>query len=139
MRIIGNKSLTGVQGRSTKKKTSSDGGIFSLSSDEEATETGSLAGGSSIQGMDALLALQEIYDEPDRRSKAAKRGHSLLDGLESIRADLLAGHVSEDQLEALACEVSQQGSSGDPKVDEVIEEIELRVRVELAKLGRFPD
>ncbi len=56
-----------------------------------------------------------------------------------IRADLLAGHVSEDRLEQLSLTVSKRQSSGDPEVDSVLEEIELRVKVELAKLGRFPD
>ncbi len=89
--------------------------------------------------MDALLALQEVDDRAERRSRATKHGHNLLDTLESVRADLLAGHVSEDRLELLARQVSKRQSSGDPEVDSVLEEIELRVKVELAKLGRFQD
>lgn len=139
MRITGNKPLSGVRGKDAKKKTSSSGSVFIPDSGEETSQSESLSAGSGVQSMDALLALQEIRDEPDRRSKAARRGHSLLDGLEAMRADLLAGHISEERLESLAHEVAKEGKSGDPKVDEVIDEIELRVKVELAKLGRFPD
>ena len=139
MRITGNKPLTGVQGRGVKKRTSSDGGAFTPELGDDAPQTGALSGGAAIQGMDALLALQEVGEKPDRKSKATRRGHALLDGLELLRTDLLAGHVSEEHLEGLAKEVAERDSSGDPEVDAVLDEIELRVKVELAKLGRFPD
>jgi len=139
MRITGNKPLSGVQGRGAKKRTSSDNGAFTPELGDDAPHTGALSSGSTIQGMDALLALQEVGEKPDRKSKATRRGHALLDGLELIKTDLLAGHVSEERLEGLANEVSKRESSGDPEVDSVLDEIELRVKVELAKLGRFPD
>ncbi len=139
MRITGNKPLSGVQGRGAKKGTSSNSGAFTPELGEEAPQTSALSGGSTIQGMDALLALQEVGEKPDRKSRAARRGHALLDGLELIRTDLLAGHVSEERLEGLAKEVSERETSGDPDIDSVLDEIELRVKVELAKLGRFPD
>lgn len=138
MRITGQKPISGVQGRGGKRRVGSDGGFFEPDMGSEPSASGSLTAGGSIQGMDALLALQELTDEPDRRSKAARRGHSLLDRLEELKADLLAGVVSADKLESLALQVEGTVESGDPKVDGVIKEIELRVKVELAKLGRFP-
>lgn len=140
MRITGNKPLTGVQGRGAKKRSAS-GGEFTpdVGAAGGASQTSETAGGSGIQGIDALLALQEVDEGGERRKKAARHGHSLLDSLESVRADLLAGHVSEDRLEHLAHTVSLRPKSGDPQVDAVLEEIELRVKVELAKLGRFLD
>ncbi|MEL7529564.1 MAG: flagellar assembly protein FliX, partial [Pseudomonadota bacterium] len=71
--------------------------------------------------------------------RAARHGHSMLDSLEAVRADLLAGVVSEARLEVLASQVADRKSSGDDRIDSVLEEIELRVKVELAKLGRFTD
>lgn len=139
MRITGNKPITGVQGRGAKKRAPSDADAFTPDLGEDSTQTSSVSTGSSIQGIDALLALQEVHDEPDQKDLATRRGHSLLDGLEAMRADLLAGQVSEDRLEQLAREVSDRQPSGDSEVDSVIDEIELRVKVELAKLGRFPD
>ncbi|MEW4458493.1 flagellar assembly protein FliX [Roseibium algicola] len=139
MRITGNKPISGVQGRGAKKSVSSNGDQFAPDLGGEVSQSSQTAGGASIQGMDALLALQEVDDRAERRSRATKHGHNLLDTLESVRADLLAGHVSEDRLELLARQVSKRQSSGDPDVDSVLEEIELRVKVELAKLGRFQD
>jgi len=137
MRITGNKPVTGVQGRSGKKIVSGDDGGFQPDTGETAASSASVSGGSSIQGMDALLALQEVRPQTDQRQAAARRGHALLDRLENLKTDLLAGHVSEERLTALAEAVEEHSESGDEKVDEVIREIELRVKVELAKLGRF--
>lgn len=137
MRITGKTPLSGVQGRSSKKRVGGDGSSFQPDMGEEESSAGAIVGGTSIQGMDALLALQEVPANNYQKSEATKRGHNLLDGLESLRADLLAGHLSEDKLEALAKSVEERVESGDPKVDEIIGEIELRVKVELAKLGRF--
>jgi len=139
MRITGNKPITGVQGKSAKKGQTSGSETFVPDLGGDVTSSSQTAGGAAIQGMDALLALQEVDERSERRSRAAKHGHSLLDTLETVRTDLLAGQVSEDRLELLAQQVSKRPESGDPKIDSVLEEIELRVKVELAKLGRFPD
>lgn len=140
MRITGNKPISGVQGPGAKKRSPSSGDFSpDLGETGSAPQTGETAGGAGIQGIDALLALQEVDERSERRKKAARHGHSLLDSLESVRADLLAGQVSEDRLEHLAHTVSLRPKSDDPKIDSVLEEIELRVKVELAKLGRFPD
>ncbi len=139
MRITGNKPITGVRGKGAKKQAPSGSDTFAPDLGEDVPQSAQTAGGSAIQGMDALLALQEVDERAARRSKAAKHGHLLLDVLENVRTDLLAGMVSEERLELLAHQVSQRQDSGDSKVDSVLEEIELRVKVELAKLGRFSD
>lgn len=139
MRITGNKPITGVQGKGAKKGKSSASEQFAPDMGSDVVQSSQTAGGAAIQGMDALLALQEVDALSERRSRAARHGHTLLDMLETVRTDLLAGHVSEDRLEVLASQVTNRQESGDPKIDSVLEEIELRVKVELAKLGRFPD
>ena len=139
MRITNNKPITGVQGKGAKKRSSSGAQEFAPDLGSEVVQSSQTAGGAAIQGMDALLALQEVDERAERRSRATRHGHSMLDALEAIRADLLGGQVSEDRLEMLAQQVSNRPPSGDPNVDSVLEEIELRVKVELAKLGRFPD
>jgi hypothetical protein len=139
MRITGNKPVTGVQGKSAKKGSSSSSEQFAPDLGSEVVQSSQTAGGASIQGMDALLALQEVDERAERRSRAARYGNKLLDALESVRTDLLAGQVSEERLELLAQQVSNRPQSGDSRIDSVLEEIELRVKVELAKLGRFPE
>ncbi|EFO30768.1 flagellar assembly regulator FliX [Roseibium sp. TrichSKD4] len=137
MRITGKNPISGVQGRGGKKKVGGDGATFQPDMGDGASSAGAVTGGTSIQGMDALLSLQEVLPRNEQHSQATRRGHSLLDGLEALRAELLGGLVPEDKLEALANEVENRIESGDPQIDGVIDEIELRVKVELAKLGRF--
>ncbi|WP_305983983.1 flagellar assembly protein FliX [Roseibium sp. MMSF_3544] len=139
MRITGNKPITGVQGKSARRQASSGTDQFTPDLGNDAPQSAQTAGGTAIQGMDALLALQEVDERAARRSRAARHGHSLLDSLETVRADLLAGVISEDRLEALASQVANRQSSGDEQIDSVLDEIELRVKVELAKLGRFAE
>lgn len=139
MRITSNKPITGVQGKGAKKKASAGADQFAPDMGAEVAHSSQTAGGAAIQGMDALLALQEVDERAERRSRATRHGHSLLDTLESVKTDLLAGQVSEDRLELLASQVASRPPSGDQQIDSVLEEIELRVKVELAKLGRFTD
>ncbi|MBO0344979.1 flagellar assembly protein FliX [Roseibium sp. CAU 1637] len=139
MRINGQSPVTGVQGRGSKKKAGGASGAFTLDSGTETSQAGAMSGSSGIHGMDALLALQEVEEEPNRKRQATQRGHDLLDTLDQLKADLLAGRVSEDRLERLSSRLSDEIDSGDEKVEAVLREIELRAKVELAKLGRFYD
>lgn len=139
MRINGQSQVSGVKGRGSKKRTDSSGSDFTLDTgDGKTSENAASTSSSGIQGMDALLALQSVEEQPDeRRSKATQRGHDLLDTLDELKADLLAGRVSEERLERLASRLSEEIDSGDERVEAVLREIELRAKVELAKLGRF--
>lgn len=90
-------------------------------------------------GIDALLALQSVEDPALKKRKAIKRGNALLDTLETVKADLLLGRVSEgrlNQLLALVTSARERQASGG--LDAVLDDIELRARVELAKFGRYP-
>jgi hypothetical protein len=84
--------------------------------------------------IDGLLALQEIGDATSDR-KAAARGDEILDRLEELRQGLLLGRIAPDRLARLA-ELSRGAAStaSDPRLREVLGEIELRAEVELAKL-----
>lgn len=92
-----------------------------------------------VEAVDALLAIQEVdpVGEDDRRSRARRRGERLLDQLDEIRLGLLSGGVGAGRLDEIAALVAEKrGSGDDPALDQVLDEIELRVKVELAKLGR---
>jgi hypothetical protein len=67
-----------------------------------------------------------------------RRGKALLDVLEDMKADLLLGHVGEGRLNQLLALIGQAREKSEPGLDALIDDIELRARVELAKLGRFP-
>lgn len=90
----------------------------------------------SLATMDAILALQGEGDPRERRRRSLKRGHDLLDALDRLKAGLLAGRISLDELKGLVVRLSERPeTSGDPGLDDVLAHIELRARVELAKLS----
>ena len=84
-----------------------------------------------------LLALQEISEEDIRRKKIIQRGNNLLDSLEKLRNQLLMGTLSPQLLLDLTRQISmQKQTDADPRINDLIEEIELRAAVELAKLEK---
>lgn len=89
-------------------------------------------------GIDAILALQSVEGPLQGKKKAVRRGQSLLDTLDEIKADLLVGRISFERLDQLSTMLNEVRERSLPGLDAVLDDIELRVRVELAKFGRFP-
>ena len=92
---------------------------------------------SAVASVDAIFVTQTIDDEEESqiRKKLIKKGKDLLKNLEEIREGLLYGEISKDRLIEISRMVKQKDvSSQDEKLQEILQEIELRVEVELAKL-----
>ncbi len=90
-----------------------------------------------VGNVEALLALQAVPDSTQKRSRAIKRADDMLDLLEDIRMGLLNGQVMEDRLVRLArLTAGEHGMIDNSGLSDVLEGIELRAKVELAKLGR---
>lgn len=87
--------------------------------------------------LDTLIAVQAQDDAGERRKRQARRGHDMLDGLDRLKAALLGGRVPLIELERLKTMLTMRREvTDDPKLDDVLAHVELRVAVELAKLGR---
>ena len=107
-----------------------------LSNDDAATAAVSSSG--PLAAVDALLALQEVPDATDGRSRAVKRAEGLLAGLDEIRQGLLVGVIPKDKLDRLVHAVRDKREAlDDPRLSAVLDEIELRASVELAKLEQL--
>ena len=109
---------------------------FSVVVDNEAPPASATNESAAAEGIGALLALQVVGDPLSSRKRAVQDGRDILDGLDRIKVALLEGWVPVDRLERLAAIVAKRASSGDERLDQLLAEIELRARVELAKLGR---
>jgi hypothetical protein len=84
-----------------------------------------------------LLALQGIEDPVERRKRSVQRGRGALDVLDELKIGLLAGTLDGRTVMRLRDAAAHlKSSSGDPGLDAVLSEIELRVEVELAKAGQ---
>jgi len=86
-------------------------------------------------GVEALMALQEVETPTERRRRSVRRAGRLLDELDGIKIALLGGELSQAQLERLSRAIREQrDATDDPKLEGLLDEIETRAAVELAKL-----
>src|SRR4051794_16905222 len=137
MRIYGPNGTTLGSPASTTRRTSSSG--FALPDAGSAPETRSAAAPKAAGNIDALLALQGIEEDPvERRKRSVRRGKGALDVLDDLKIGLLTGNLDASTVSRLRdAAANLKSSSGDPGLDAVLSEIELRVEVELAKAGQF--
>lgn len=134
------KDATGVK----KKKAAAKDGAFAESlrgvvGAADAESPHALDPTGKVGAVDSIFALQEVPDAVDRRSRGLLRQHGedLLSRLDELRIAILAGAVPKERLTQLAQRLRQKRQqSDDPKLNEIIDEIELRAEVEVAKLTR---
>jgi hypothetical protein len=123
--------------RRTAKSGGSGGGFAGHVSGDGAAAPSGGAPAAGVSNLDSLLALQEVPAQGDGRSQARQRGERLLDRLEELRDGLLMGRMSADTVRRLADEVdAARAETEDPRLNEILDEIDLRAQVELAKLRR---
>ena len=122
--------------KSSAKKRSDDGVFNSMIHKAEETEAQSpVASAASVGALDSLLALQEAEGNASKESKARKRASDLLEHLEKVRIGLLTGVLPKDVLSQLAYTISTHREKVmDPKLAEILDEVDLRAQVELVKL-----
>lgn len=133
-----------VRAKQAKKATGVAGdSLFAgfLDAADEATETFAAEQPKAavpLSSLDMMLAIQEVPDEEFERKRAVRQGTATLDALEELRMSILMGNVTVGQLERIASRVSaQQMVVHDPKLKAILDEIEIRAAVELAKRGRY--
>lgn len=139
MRIDGPGRTTGPAAASGGARRTGQTSAFTLPEEAAQARAPTVSTSTGTYDVAALVALQSVDGPKERRRKAVKRGFDLLDVLDEIRIDLLGGNIPADRLERLVVLLGEKSGSEDPKVEALIDEIELRAKVELAKLGRFQD
>jgi len=118
------------------KARRSAGGTFTISEQETPRSTTATSSLRAISTLDALMALQGVEDPTERKKRAVTKGRNALDVLDKLKLGLLDGSVDGPTLARL--KVAAEGlteETGDPGLDTVLSEINLRVAVELAKAG----
>jgi hypothetical protein len=123
-------------GASGTQRRPAAGRSFALDEGSGSPKTSSASAAAPLATVDALLALQGEGDVAERRRRSVKRGYDLLDTLDRLKAALLSGRVATADLQRLTATLAERRDlSGDPRLDELLSHIELRAKVELAKLG----
>jgi hypothetical protein len=134
MRIFGSTATARVGNASAPRRVTSGG--FSIDQSEAPKSTQPAAALRTIGGIDALIALQGQDDPAERRRRAVRRGRTALDALDELKIEVLGGTLGPSTLLRLKSATADlRDASGDERLDSVLAEIELRLEVEIAKMG----
>ena len=143
MKVSGTGSSSGISGGGRRvDKSAGGGGAFKQAlADAVEGPSGpqSAEAPVAVAGIDALLLVQAVDDSTERqaRKRLIRRGEDILDKLEEIRHGLLLGTVPAEKLQDLSQMVrSRREACQDPRLAALLDEIELRAEVEIAKLSR---
>ena len=134
MRIDGTRRYGSV-GAKGRALTSDSGASFDLGLAGPTIETPSTSAAAPAAHLDSLISLQLVEDSMQRRKRGFTRGRSMLDALDKIKVSLLGGSIAAGDLSRLLSAVGgRERDSEDPQLEGLLDEIELRARVEMAKL-----
>ncbi len=124
----------------TKRTSATSGSQFidALSKAEgvsAASDVDAVGSVAALTGVGGLIGIQEVSEDEVKRKRAYKQGRLTLDALEQLRDGLLSGSLPVATLRNLERMVAQERTLvSDPKLNAILDDIELRAAVELAKL-----
>lgn len=139
MKISSSKPTQGPAASRGASKAGAPSGGFSLNVGGPAAAAGAApaAGVAGVSSMSALLALQAEDGPLERRRRAVSRAGCILDALDSLKLSLLEGVVSPNSLQSLMTAVREErAGTDDERLQGLLDDIETRAAVELAKLGQ---
>lgn len=135
IKVDGNGGIRGGLRSGARAPTGAASGEFAARLAGGASPRTGVSGGAPINSVGALIGLQTVEDAGSRRKRATRRASALLDSLEDIRLGLLQGGLPRDVVERLGNLVNEaRAEVDDPQLAHLLEEIDLRAQVELAKL-----
>lgn len=121
--------------RTAKAGRAGGGGAFAshLQESQESVSASATAK-TTPAAVDGLLGLQEVDGATNGTSRAKAHAHGLLDRLDELRHGLLLGGIAPGKLRELQAQVrAERIKVSDPQLADILDEIELRAAVELAK------
>jgi hypothetical protein len=137
MKVQGPSSSTSAVGAKRAGGAVAPGFVLPSDGLGAAANVARAAPAANLSNIGALLALQSEDDITERRRRATQRSNTLLDQLEGIRLSILGAGVSREQVAALAKTLREYRDQVDDQgLDAILDDVELRAEVELAKLER---
>jgi len=138
MRVTGVSQARGVATAKSTRRAAGSGRAFEPPRAGSQRRASAVRGAATLASADTILALQ-MQDETERRKRqAVNRGTRMLDLLDELKVGLLGGGVRDGNLRELERAVeSERNRLNDPRLDDVLDQIALRAKVELAKLMKI--
>ena len=137
MKITSTRPLRTAPARASRRSAASQGSDFSTQLADQPTTVSAVTSSAPLNAVDGILAVQEVPTATDGRSRGIKHGYSILDHLDDIRLGLLSGSISSLRLVELSQEIVEvRDTVIDPRLSAILDDVELRAAVELAKLDK---
>jgi hypothetical protein len=139
MKIEGPSKTQGASKKSKSSKSGKTDGTFGAMVADAASETSQNAATQSIAKVDSLLAVQGLESATERgaRRRMHVRADKILRQLDHLRLALLTGNLTLGQLVDVADVVaSHREDITDAKMTAVLDEIDLRAQIEIAKMKK---
>lgn len=135
MKITGSGKIETTSVRRKNAPSTEKGGGFSLDRADDAGASKPVSGAGPVSVVGSLLSIQEVDDQGGGQRKTLNRAEEMLDLLDDVRHGLLIGVMPEHKLRRLLSlsSVKREGFI-DPRLGGILSDIELRAKVELAKL-----
>ncbi|HEV2533480.1 flagellar assembly protein FliX [Phenylobacterium sp.] len=136
MKVTGTGGV-GQAGGARGTQRSADGSFRLPSMGETAgpAQSSNVSTAHAVMGVEALLTLQDVGGPLERKRRAVGRAGRILDLLDGVKLALLEGRISGDALIRLQGAVREQrAGTDDPRLEALLDEIETRAAVEIAKL-----
>lgn len=137
MRIITPPAIGAVTTSQPAQKADRPRAAFELpGAKTEAPATSASRPTKAAAGLETLLAVQGMQpeDRREKRRRAMQRGRQSLDLLDDLKLSLLAGEpLPAVLLKLRSLTAASLEESGDPGLDGVLADIDLRAQVEIAK------
>lgn len=137
MKVDGPGKTQGPSKTSKKGKASESEGSFGQFITSAPTQSAPAKQTQSIAHVDALLAVQGAEDPATgaSRKRMHERADTLLDELDNLRMAMLGGNMTIGHMIDIADVVaSHRENVSDPALTSIMDEIDLRAQVELAKM-----
>lgn len=139
MRILGPNSVQPAKAIKQRKAGTQGTGFASKVSEQQAAAPANCAQAAApLAGVDSMLMMQGIDADESNRQAAVQQAGSVLDALEQVRRGILLGAIPAGRLQRVASQLQQQlNTTTDPALSDILTDIVLRARVELAKAGIY--
>ena len=132
-RVDKSGAAKGVKG-AARVGGASKGQFAALLDEVGAATSGAVGAINPLNALESLLSIQEAGDAMESEGKSKQRAEQLLDQMDELRISVLDGDIPRYQLENLSrMAQSRREEVNDPALKAVLDEIDLRAQVELAK------
>ena len=136
MKIDGLSGISNTRNVKKKENKTADSSFDALLGAEDKPEETSVTSTSPLAPMGGLIAAQQFASQDESETeKAVNYGNQLLDTLDHFRMQLLSGAIDPQDAKSRLHYIKKQHSFIDPALQSVINDIEMRIEIEIAKLG----